>query len=290
MEWWNDIQDPEVRWQLCTSLTLLLVIINGPGYWYAKCAIYSLGIGGFVLPKLRDYTAFWLMLGSILVYTAFENWAVSDNHKWLMGYWCLALTCAVAGDTARREILGFNARCLMVAVMGIATLYKLTTDSYTSGAFFEFTLLTDHRFADFASWATDLSKTQLQENQQKHLVLITGNEWDLEPHKLHTSVSLRWLALFMTWWTICIEGGIAIAFMLPEKAKLSQFKHILLLVFAATTYLVAPVPGFGCLLMLFGMSQCLDKNKLFFALYCFGFIVIEVSGVVGGFAWISFSA
>lgn len=283
--WATELESPEVRWNICLILSLVLVLINGPDAWFMRGPSLGLAILALVVVPLRGLALTWLLLaiavGSGVVY----DWATSDNHKWLIAYWLVAVTCACWAKQDRRDVLHANGRCLMVAVMGLAAFYKATTPTYISGDFFEFTLLADSRFQGFTSLLTDLNSWHLEENRRVMQDLLLGSEWDVIPRGLHRTESVRWLAWFLTWWTVCIEGAIAIVFAWPEKSRWYPLRHYLLLTFAVSTYLVAPVEGFGCMLMLLGMAQCLERDRYFFMAYVVGFAAIQVVGQMAETIW-----
>lgn len=67
---------------------------------------------------------------------------------------------------------------------------------------------------------------------------------------------LLWLARFVTLWTIALEGLVAVTFLWPLGRGLSALRDMCLIIFCATTYAVAPVEGFGWLLIAVGVAQC----------------------------------
>lgn len=284
-QWANELESPEVRWNICLALTLILVLLNGPDAWFMRGPSLGLAILALVSVQLRNSAKTWLALALVVSSGVIYDWAKSDNHKWLIAYWMIAMACACWAKQDRREILHANGRYLLILVMGLAAFYKATTPSYISGDFFEFTLLTDARFQGFTALLTDLNSWHLEENRREMTELLHGPEWDLVPRGLHRTESLRWLAWFLTWWTVIIEGAIALVFALPEKTRWHSLRHYLLLMFAVTTYLVAPVEGFGCMLMLLGMAQCLEKDRYFFIAYVVGFALIQVVGQMAETIW-----
>ncbi|WP_207398626.1 hypothetical protein [Bremerella alba] len=283
--WASEIESPEVRWNICLALSLIIVLLNGPDAWFMRGPSLGLAILALVSARLRNSALTWLALAIIVGSGVVYDWATSDNHKWLIGYWMLATACACWAKQDRQEILHANGRNLLILVMGLAAFYKATTPSYLSGDFFEFTLLTDSRFHGFTALLTDLNSWHLEENRSVVMQLLLGSEWDLVPRSLHRTESVRWLAWFLTWWTVVIEGSIALVFALPEKSRWHSLRHYLLLTFAVTTYMVAPVEGFGCMLMLLGMAQCQVKDRYFFMAYVVAFALIQVVGQMAETMW-----
>ena len=284
--WLENLFDEEQRISICLALSAVLVIINGHTLWWVKGPCYALMVAALAVPVLQTRPWLWFATAFFVGCGTINEWATADNHKYLMAYWLIAVGCVcVAKADFRREVLYSNGRWLMVAVMGFATFWKLTSSSYMLGDFFEYTFLTDQRFRGFVAFMTDVSPQQLAENTALVDRLHFSPELDLSPHSLNTSSQVHWLARLTTWWTVLIEGTTMVLFLLPTKFKYGWLRHVVLLGFAATTYAIAPVAGFGCLLMLLGMSQCIDRHKSFFSVYVAMFIAIEVAAVVVGPVW-----
>lgn len=281
----SELESPEVRWNICLVLSLILVLLNGPDAWFMRGPSLGLAILALVAGPLRTSAKTWFALAILIGSGVIYDWASADNHKWLIAYWMIALACACWAKQDRLEVLHCNGRYLLILVMGLAAFYKAATPSYIRGDFFEFTLLTDERFQGFTILLTDLNSWHLEENRRHLLDLLHGPEWDLLPRSLHRTESVRWLAWFLTWWTVIIEGSIAVLFALPEKMRWHSLRHYLLLIFAVSTYLVAPIEGFGCMLMLLGMSQCLERDRCFFISYVVGFAGIQVVGKMTETIW-----
>jgi hypothetical protein len=74
---------------------------------------------------------------------------------------------------------------------------------------------------------------------------------------------VAWLAKFLTWWTVLIEGMLGTLFLLPASKKTSWLRNATLILFAITTYSVAPVRGFGWMLMLLGLAQTEPEERTF---------------------------
>jgi hypothetical protein len=78
----------------------------------------------------------------------------------------------------------------------------------------------------------------------------------------------------MTWWTVAIEGFLALAFLWPRDRGLSRLRDAALLVFCATTYAAATVEGFGWLLIAMGVAQCPPERPRTRGLYLAAFALI----------------
>jgi hypothetical protein len=67
---------------------------------------------------------------------------------------------------------------------------------------------------------------------------------------------------------------LAVVFLIPTR-RWAVARNSLLLVFAATTYVIAPVRGFGWMLMLLGLAQCDDQDRSFRPLYLAAIVLIQ---------------
>ena len=80
---------------------------------------------------------------------------------------------------------------------------------------------------------------------------------------LGLTARLALLADVLTWWTLAIEGAVALAFLCPGPSWLGRHRDHLLITFTVTTYLAAPVLGFGWLLLVLGLAQCAAPPAVF---------------------------
>ena len=156
--------------------------------------------------------------------------------------------------------------------------WKLLSPVYRSGGFFEFTFLTDERFAPFVSWVCGITREQLFENAARISLITTGYTDNMNPkvQELLFTDSVRTLATFTTWWTVGIEAVCAFFFLTPLPQSKVSLRHGTLVLFAVTTYLIAPVPGFGCLLMIMGMAQCCESRPRTYVIYLLLYMFIIV--------------
>jgi hypothetical protein len=146
------------------------------------------------------------------------------------------------------------------------------------GGFFEFKLLADERFAHFGALVTGQPLASLEDNRALRDLLQEGHlrSWSVGQVQLASSAAIGWLAQLLTWWTVIIEGVLAVAFLLPDSRRAALVRNAGLLIFAATTYAVANVQGFGWALMLLGMAQCDDRDRDFRAAYLGGFLLLQI--------------
>ena len=125
-------------------------------------------------------------------------WPLSDNHIYLLAYWCLAIGLALSGP-APAATLSTSSRWLLGAAFALAVLWKaVLSPDYVDGRFFRVTLLTDERFADASLVFGGLSREQMAVNRKFLEPLPEGAEL-LEPPAFVEPPRLRAFAAVATW-------------------------------------------------------------------------------------------
>jgi hypothetical protein len=87
------------------------------------------------------------------------DWPLSDNHAYLLSYWCLAL--GLAFQFKDQNLLIKNARYLVGLVFLLAALQKWTSPDYVNGVFFLSIFLLDERFEEFVVLFSSVSLEQI---------------------------------------------------------------------------------------------------------------------------------
>jgi hypothetical protein len=222
---------------------------------------------------------FWYVVATLLGTTVYLNWETSDNHKYLFVYWCLALCGAFSLPPGQQAAaLATSSRWLIGLCMLLATLWKLAMPDYRDGSFFEHTLLADERFAYFASTIAGLPLKALADNRALVDLVREGHLHGAEVSSVvfSTSPAIGYVAQAMTWWTVMIESLLAVTFLAPDRRITAAVRNTLLLLFAATTYVIAPVRGFGWMLMLLGLGQCEERERAFRPLFLAALVLIQL--------------
>jgi len=96
----------------------------------------------------------------------------------------------------------------------------------------------------------------------------------------------RRLATWLTWLTLVSEFGVALTFLWPLGRGPSRARHLTLLAFAAGTYSIATVRGFGWLLMALGAAQCAPDARRTALSYLGLFALIGVYHAVPWTSWL----
>ena len=267
---------------LVLLLTLVLLLLRTPEYWYSQCVILLLAVSGIAFRPVRESATLWLILAAFLGAEVCFHWYAADNHKFLECYWCAAVfgACSCSDRQHDREqALAFNARLLIGLCLVFALYWKLISSSYFDrAAFFRFTLLTDPRFEFLSHWLTGVPREVLLANREHEMLLKTAyaSGQDLMQVRLLGNLKVDLVAQFLTWWTFLFEALLAVVFLWPRGGPIARWRNALLLTFGMTTYLVATVREFGWLLMIMGLAQCAPEQKWARGLFFVTILLIQV--------------
>jgi hypothetical protein len=247
---------------LALRLTLLDLLLRPIGDWFFRPAILGLAALGVMLPSQLRRPLLWIVLAILTLLRVILNWPMADNHAYLLSYWCLAVACALVSRDPP-ACLALNGRLLIGLAFACATLWKV----------FRVLLLTDRRFESFAQVAGGLTPELLESlrafvTQHVHGPLFAASDAPQEPTRF------LWLTYLMTWWTVLLESAVAVTFLWPCERGMAQWRNATLLLFCATIYAVAPVEGFGWLLIAMGVAQCDPARRKTCLLYLVVFLLI----------------
>jgi hypothetical protein len=243
------VPDPGLR--LATALTLVAFLLQPPGPPQIRIPAQALAALGLLWPRALFSPGLWALLAALAAARVALDWPLADNHAYLGGLWCLAIALALLG-TRPGEQLALSARALVALVFGFAVLWKgVLSPDYLDGTFFRVTLLLDPRFEPAARWLGGLDPERLAGNREALLsALRSGGS---AAPALVEPARFAWAVAGSTWWTLLVEVALALAFSLPRVP--GRLRHGLLVLFCATTFAIAPVAGFGWLLVAMGLAQ-----------------------------------
>lgn len=264
------------------ALTLFLTIVFGFDNAFFRVASQVALLAVLLHWPLLRRTEFWAILAVVGTAVLIDKWYVADNHKYLLVYWLWVLTIASRYDTeaGKNRVLLFNARFFLVFIFLAAVLQKLFSPSYMSAAMFEMHLLLDERFKAFAHlMGIDKSVTDAAlysfATLQSPFTEVQNNEI-LLPASEHS----RLLALVITWYDWLVQIFIGLLF-IPKRRVTDLLAHSALLFFIVTTYLPAPVFGFGWTLAILGFTVA----KIPFPRIAVGYLVACVAVILYQTPW-----
>jgi len=238
---------------LARRLTLADLVLQPVGVGWIRPTLLAVAVLGLVLPSLSRSVWFWLGLAALTGLRVVWTWPLADNHAYLLAYWCLAVAIA-SRDADPRAALAWSGRILVGLVFALAVLWKAISPDYLDGRFFRVTLVADERFSPFAEIAGGLDDAELLERRSHVVQHVDGEVAELPPPPPEPARfrAVAWLAMIATF---AAEALLALAFLWPLGRGLSRIRDPLLISFCALTYLVAPVSGFGWLLVALGVAQ-----------------------------------
>ena len=242
------LADPVLLAAQLTCATLLLAPI---GSWLVRPFVLALAVAGLVAPGVAASALFWAALAALAALRVALDWPMSDNHGYLLAIWCCALAVACA-DPRPRAVLARNARLLIGIAFALATVQKAFAPDYLDDTFFRWAFAVDGRFEDLGRLlgrgADDLDRTRAWLD-------AAPGEPPPEGAAFVETRALRRAATVFTWATLLLEGAVALAFLAPRASSLARLRDAALLLFCAGTYAIAPVAGFGWILLSMGVAQ-----------------------------------
>ena len=254
------------------TLTAIILLLRPLDVWWVAAFILAAACLSLLSRTVRRAPLTWILVALFVGARIVVVWPLSDNHIYLLAYWCLAIGLALS-SAAPAATLSASSRWLLAGAFGMAVLWKaVLSPDYVDGRFFRVTLLTDERFADAALVFGGLSRDQMAQNRAFLDPLPQGAEL-LTPPPFVEPPRLRAFAAVTTWSGIVLEGLIALTCLIPLR-RFDMARHALLLAFCITTYALAPVAGFGWLIATMGLAQCRPGQRLVLSAYVAVFILI----------------
>lgn len=215
-------------------------------------------LGGLLLNDIVSNHWFWLTIAGMHFLWIFSAYTVADNHRYLEGYWCLAIAIALwTGGSEGSLDLALNARMLIGLCFLFAVLWKFSSTSFRNGSFFVERLLFENRFLPMALWVGGLRpKVQIQHLEARRKLSLGISNLE----KATVTRRLRRTSQILTWWTLGIESLLAALFLIPFPHP-DLWRVLALGLFVLTAYFWVPVPTFGQILLLMA-SVTLEDFRL----------------------------
>jgi hypothetical protein len=255
------------------TLTAILLLLRPLDVWWLAPFVLAAACLSLTVRAVRRAPLTWILIATLVGARVVAVWPLSDNHIYLLAYWCLAIGLALSTG-ASAATLSASSRWLLAAAFVMAVVWKaVLSPDYTDGRFFRVTLLTDERFADAALMFGGLSRDQMAQNRAFLEPLPEGAAL-LDPPAFVEPPRLRAFAGIATWGGLFLEAVIATAFLLPAGKWGEVTRHASLLTFCLTTYALAPVAGFGWLLASMGLAHVRTDQHWLRGAYLAVFILI----------------
>jgi len=226
--------------------------------WYYSTPIFILSVLGILIPFLLRNKILWYLLSLLFVLKTIQNWWIQDNHLFVNTYWVLTIAFSLSMNEPQK-VLRENARMMIGLIFLFATVWKIISPDFISGAYFHYSFLTDLRFWEESKIFGGLTLAEMKSNIAKVDQASAGG---MGTAKLITNPQIMMVTRIITWHTALIESLLAILFLLPDQWKLTSYRNYLLIIFALTTYLTMPIHSFSWLLIIVAISQTHEGEKL----------------------------
>jgi hypothetical protein len=253
-------------------LTAIALLLRPMGGWFVRPVILAAAVLILVYPRALRHPTVW---GGVALLTAIRisgDWPLADNHIYLLCYWTLAIALSLRAPDASGA-LAYTSRWLIGLAFAFAVLWKaVLSPDFLDQRFFRVTLLTDPRFGVVARLIGGLSADELEANRQALTPLAHGAELR-DPLRVHEPARLRAFATVSTWGSLFLETAVS-ALMLARGTRFALLRHGVLLSFCGVTYAVAPVAGFGWLLLAMGLAQLDERQRWWRGAYVVAFVAV----------------
>lgn len=260
---------------LLLRASLIVVVINSnddPPVFVATALVAFVALPR---PTLLHSPWLWAALFSAIGARQLATWHTIDDHIIATTYWCGALALGLTARD-RRATLAASARLLVGVLFAFAAGWKLRSGEFVDGSFFRYTFLFDDRFETVARLAGGTTETMRDANLDRLGQLdATGvpGQIPLTEGPRNSAVA----AVFTTWGFL-VEAAVALAFLVPLRPRWEWLRHGSLTAFAATTYAVVPIGGFGTLLLVLGAAQATAQRAR--TAYYLGALALMVWGAL----------
>ena len=260
---------------LSLAMTLVIVLTGSPSQMPALTPLVALI--GLIVPGMARNRWFWIVLFSLFIVSPIARpWVQLDNHNWLQVYWLAAVALsrfAVKPDATLR----ISARLLVGFAFLFAVTWKLMAPEFITGAFFDFTFGTDRRLGDVAV-TLGLQESGLTGSNQR---LITG--WRSPgttpvAEAIELSPIMVALTPWLAWGTVLLEGSVAVTFLAPLRERWRWLRDASVVLFVATTYPLAPVTGFGLLVLTMAVMVSELRPRTRTIVYVAAFVFVSLTG------------
>lgn len=233
------------RIELVTVMTSLVVMAHS--LFTTDDVRTVLVFAALVVPALRRFGPFWIGVAAFRFFSQVpQHWPSLDNHQHLITWWCLGLGCALMAPESEEAIRRLG-RIMLGLCFLFAAIWKIRSPDFLNGDFFTYTFATDSRLRAFAETFLGLPESAQRFNGDAQTLLQLGSAGSTE---LFTTGSRLHIASIITsWYTVFIEGSIAVCYLLPERFRAARWGHWALLLFIVTVYPIAPVVGFALILL-----------------------------------------
>ena len=233
-------------------LTAIALLLRPMGPWFVQPVLLALGALALISRRWLRRSGLWAAVSLAIAIRIADDWPLADNHIYLLAYWALAIALALRAEDAT-EVLAATSRWLIGLAFVCAVLWKaVLSPDFLDQRFFRVTLLTDPRFTEVTMLIGGLSAADLAADRAALAPLPHGAEL-IDPPVIAEPPRLKAFAAVSTWGIVALETLVAALMLAGSRA--AHLRHAALLLFCTVTYAIAPVAGFGWVLLVMGLAQ-----------------------------------
>ena len=201
------------------TLTAIILLLRPLDVWSVAPFVLAAACLSLAVRAVRRAPVTWLLVAALVATRIVLVWPLSDNHIYLLAYWCLAIGLALTAPFPAAT-LSSSSRWLLGAAFAMAVVWKaVLSPDYVDGRFFRVTLLTDDRFADASLVFGGLSHAQMAENRSFLEPLPEGAAL-LNPPAFVEPPRLRAFAAVATWGGLGLEALVALLCLIPAEGRI----------------------------------------------------------------------
>ncbi len=259
---------------LSLAMTLVIVLTGSPSRMPAMTPLVALI--GLVVPGMARNRWFWLVVFSLFIVSPIARpWVQLDNHNWLQVYWLAAVV--LSRFASKPDLtLRVSARLLIGFAFLFAVTWKLIAPEFTTGAFFDFTFGTDRRLGDVAV-TFGVQEEGLTGSNQRLVTAWRSPGTTPVAEVIQLSPFIVAITPWLAWGTVLLEGAVAATYLAPLRERWRWLRDASVVLFVVTTYPLAPVTGFGLLVLTMAVMVSELRPRTRTILYVAAFVFVSLT-------------
>ena len=234
--------------------------------YFTKFILIPISILTILLPNLLNDFRLWLVVSITLTLNLIFNYFFTSNHLFIATYfsWCITLILISKDDLFGS--LRLCSKYILVLVLGMATIHKITSISFTDGSFLAYEFLLGLRY--FLPIILVWPNFNIFISQNRVNVTDLVDSYSIE--EITSEIAFPGGEFFVftrifSYITILFEAALFLVFLTYPKYK--SVTHILLISFVWFTYVYTNENSFFSMLCILGYMLSFDDQKKFRLLY-----------------------
>lgn len=254
--------------ELRTPIGLVLMATAGVGvfmgaHWQPLVPVMlAFYFATVLVPTRMRNAAPWFVIAALWAAAVVLRRSAMEDHVYLYLAWLVAIGIGLLDRKTFMAEAGRQGRYLIAIVFGAATIWKLTSMSFLSGAALWTSGLLDDRMGPLLGLA-GISAESLDAARPE--VAAVGSTPDASfDIGLSTYSTIAMIAVSLG--TIAIEALVAVTHAVPDTNRLAKLRAPVLVTFGIVTYAIVPVLPFAVLLAVIGSTVAHGDRRTVMAL------------------------